>query len=802
MKILRFSSYASFDKSKIDKAGLIVKKSIKSSPIIVFDMPKKAKKLLKNIDKKKLNQQINLTKNFTYLKKEILTIKEDICFAGNDQEIEKTLDKLKSIAQNFEKKGKISTEFSCDFLSFGFMLYAHIFVKTLTKLGINAVVAPFLRMKNTPEFDLSQEGDKLDTAENTTLVFPGGTYLRDSGETGQIEGGGDYMATVLSNLLKSDDVEFWGEFEGVKTSDPLIVRDTTTIKQMNYQEAMELAHFGSKIISDNCLKRAKLQNISLHVRSLNDPLKKGTCITSKIKEDDKAIVGISSIRDIVLFRVQGSGMAGRVGTAQRLFGALAKESISLILISQASSEQSICFAIKSDKKIINKATKSIKDEFRYEFEQGIIENIEITKNLATISVIGENMRHCIGLSGKLFGSLGRNGINVYAIAQGSSEINISVVISKKDIRKALNSVHSEFFSQKKINIFIVGLGLIGSTLLQQISQQKEFLNKKYGFQFTLRGVADVDKMYFGDGLGFDNWKQKLQSGEKTSLEKFVSYISDENFSNAIFVDCTALGQMTKIYLDLLSSSVSVVTPNKKANSSEIDIYEKLHKTAVLNNAKFYYETNVGAGLPIISTLKDLLRSGDKIERIQAVLSGTLSYIFNNFNSKNLFSEIVKKAQLSGFTEPNPKDDLTGEDVARKTLILSREMGKRLNMSDIKRGDIIPQECLEAESSAEFFKKLKKNENYFIQKVSRAEKNNCRLRFLATITETTSEIALQEVGKDSPFYNLRGSDNMVVFTTKRYTKNMPLVIKGPGAGAQVTAGGVFADIIKIANYFIY
>ena len=379
---------------------------------------------------------------------------------------------------------------------------------------------------------------------------------------------------------------------------------------------------------------------------------------------------------------------------------------------------------------------------------------------------------------------------------------MSVVVAKEDVPKAVSSLYSEFFDRKNINLFLVGTGLIGATLLEQIDEQKSFLKENYGLTMTLRGVADVEKMSFAEDLDFSNWQGRLAAGQKSDLMGFVDKIKEINCANSIFIDCTATEMMTPVYQELLSGSVSVVTPNKKANSDEISVYKQIHKTAHDHNAKFYYETNVGAGLPIISTLKDLLRSGDEIVKIQAVLSGTLSYIFNTFSSKSRFVDVVAKAKELGYTEPNPKDDLTGQDVARKALILSREMGRQVNLSDIQAVSILPEECLAQDSAESFMASLEQNDAYFAQMMSDAEGKGKRLRFLATISEQGAKIGLEQVDSTSPFYSLSGSDNMVVFTTKRYTKQMPLVVSGPGAGAAVTAAGVFADIIKIANYLIY
>ncbi len=801
MKVLKICGSV-FESRELLANSLFVVRNQADLAMLVVDVPKKSKSILLALKNSVLAQNPSWRAELEDFCKSVCSLKNQHLEGEKIDCVLLYLQKIKEVYAGLELTG-------CDFagsleklLALSSFVYTKIYALILEKEGLATKI--FLGDDDL----LRQMGDKLtskgnlDAEDAKILLYPSGSVLNEQGKLSVAVGGADYLCCYLAKLLSAQEVEFWTEAKGVPVCDPLLVAGAKHIQAMSYQEAMELSHFGSDLINYQAINLAKKQNDSILIRSLSDLDFAGSKIEKNVGDEQSLITGISHIDDIALFRVYGSGMVGRIGTAKRLFGSLAKANISLVMISQASSEQSICFAIRSDRKNVLAATQAIRKEFYYEFEQGILENIDYDTDLASVSIVGHNMVKRVGLSGKMFGALGKNGVNVRAIAQGSSELNVSVIIAKNDVPKAVASLYSEFFDRKNINLFLVGTGLIGATLLQQIDEQKSFLKKNYGLTLSLRGVADVDKMSFAADINFTNWQSKLNSGQKSDLLGFAKKIKEINCANSIFIDCTATEKMTPIYTELLAGSVSVVTPNKKANSDDLDVYQKIHKTAQDHNAKFYYETNVGAGLPIISTLKDLLRSGDEIVEIQAVLSGTLSYIFNTFSSESRFADVVAKAKELGYTEPNPKDDLTGQDVARKALILSREMGRQINLADIQAVSILPSECLAKESADEFMQSLRENDHYFAEIAKNAEKNGKKLRFLATISDSGAKIGLEEVDSSSPFFSLSGSDNMVVFTTKRYTKQMPLVVSGPGAGADVTAAGVFADIIKIANYLIY
>lgn len=593
-------------------------------------------------------------------------------------------------------------------------------------------------------------------------------------------------------------VEIWTNVDGLMTANPNKVKKALSINKISYTEAMEMSHFGTKIIHPEIIQSAQKKAAKILIKNSENSDFPGTLISEK-SDHNFAIQGISSISDIALLRLQGSGMVGVPGVSKRLFGALSNEKINIILISQASSEHSICFAVEP--KSAEKAKQAIEKEFLEEIKNNKIDPVIIEKNLSIIAIVGENMRHTPGISAKLFSALGKNGINIAAIAQGSSELNISTVISKIDEEKALNAIHDAFFlsGTKTLNLFLAGCGQIGSTLLKQILEQNDFLQKNQSLEIKLIGIANSKKTFFDkNGIDFKNWKEKLESRESGTIEEFIEKMIKLNLPNSIFIDCTGNEKITENYERILKNSISIVTPNKKANSGSYKNYQDLKNTAKKSNVKFLYETNVGAGLPVISTLQDLLYSGDKIIKIEAVLSGTLSYIFNSFTGEKTFSDIVLEAKNKGYTEPDPRDDLNGIDAARKILILAREIGLPLEMKDVEVENLVPEDCRQTTSIEEFFTKLSTHNKEYAEKLSKAQAEQKRLCYIAKIENDEASIKLQTVDKNHPFSSLSGSDNIVSFTTNRYLER-PLVIKGPGAGAEVTAAGVFADVIRIANY---
>ncbi len=613
-------------------------------------------------------------------------------------------------------------------------------------------------------------------------------------------GGSDYTASIIGAALDAEVIEIWTDVDGMMTADPRKVTNAFTIPSISYAEAMELSHFGAKVIYPPSLQPAFAKNITLKVLNTFNTDFEGTYVQKAADKKDYAITGISSIDEIALVNIQGSGMIGVAGISGRLFTALSNNDISVILISQASSEHSICFSI--DPKNAIKASTVLEKEFSQEIALGHIDGISIEKNLSIIAIVGEGMKKSTGVSGKLFSVLGKNGINIVATAQGSSELNISVVISKSDLSKALNSIHGVFFQSetRSLNLFIVGVGLIGGTLLEQIKNQTAYLREEKLLNLNIAGLSNTKKMLLdADGISSESWKERVNDeGVKTSLPAFVQRMIELNLPNSVFVDCTSDKDIVQYYNMLLDASISVVTPNKVANSGSYAEYIALQRTALKRGVKFLYETNVGAGLPIINTIQGLMSSGDKFLKIEAILSGTLSYIFNSFGPGIRFVDVVKEAKAKGFTEPDPRDDLSGADVARKILILAREVGVPLEASDVKITPLLPDNCQSAPTVDAFFNELIISDDYFAKMQQDAEAKGEKLRYIATLENGKAVVELRTVNALHPFYTLSGSDNIVSFTTERY-KDRPLVIKGPGAGAEVTASGVFADIMSISSY---
>jgi len=613
-------------------------------------------------------------------------------------------------------------------------------------------------------------------------------------------GGSDYTAAIVGAAVHADEIEIWTDVDGVMTADPRKVKKAFSLTRMTYEEAMEMSHFGAKVIHPPTIQPALDRKIPLRIRNTFHPEFEGTLITAQSVPDEHPVKGITSIAEIALVSLQGSGLIGVTGIAGRLFSALAKHRVNIILITQASSEHSISFAIKPQD--TERAYQSIAQEFALEMRSHLVEEPLIETGLSVVAVIGANMRNSVGVSGRMFRALGINGINIRAIAQGSSELNISTVIPKTDVGKALNALHEAFFLSDTISLhlFLVGTGLIGATLLEQILRQKDYLLHHQQVEVKLIGIANSRKMLFDpEGIDLSKWRIQMEaSSENTDLSGFVAGMLQLNLPNSIFVDCTANPLPVTYYRQILSANISVVTPNKIANSGSYADYLDYRRLSLKRGGKFRYETNVGAGLPIISTLTDLLKSGDEVLKIEAVLSGSLSFIFNNFTPQTSFSNIVKQAQELGFTEPDPRDDLSGKDMARKVLILSREIGHVLEIEDILIENILPEPCIKAKTVDDFYLALELSNPQFATMQQKANDEGKRLRFIAIIDKEQTSVSLQAVSADNPFYQLSGSDNMIVFTTARYLSR-PLVVKGPGAGAEVTAAGVFAEIISLANY---
>lgn len=621
------------------------------------------------------------------------------------------------------------------------------------------------------------------------------------GETTTLgRGGSDYTASVVAVSLQADVVEIWTDVEGVMTADPRKVEHHYPIPRLSYEEAMELSHFGAKVIFPPTMQPVMKAGIPIRIRNTFKPEEPGTLISSEFEEDDKSpIKGISSIDEVALLTIRGSGMVGVSGIASRIFKALADAGINIIMITQASSEHTVCLAVLPQQ--AERARKALKREFRLELNDQTISEVMLERDLSVIAVVSDKMRHTPGIAGKVFSALGHDGINVIAIAQGSSERNISVVVDRNNEVKALNALHDAFFLSgvKTIHLFLVGVGLIGSKLLELIEKQMQTFYDDYWIDLRLTGVANSKKMLIdGSGIQLNEWQERLdKEGNDTDMEAYAEKIRELNKTNSIFVDCTASAELPRVYSGLLQSSVSVVTPNKKANSGPMSFYRQLQSDAIRHNVAFRYETNVGAGLPIVATFHEQASTGDTVRRVEGVLSGTLSYLFNNFDGSEPFSELVRQAREKGYTEPDPREDLNGHDVARKLLILAREAGYELEFDDIEIENLVPEPAREVDTVDEFFEVLAEHDEVFEKRYREAADKNCKLCYIAHFEPGKARVGLEQLSAEHPFYSLSGSDNIVALHSDHYSET-PMVVKGPGAGANVTASGVIADILRIAN----
>jgi bifunctional aspartokinase / homoserine dehydrogenase 1 len=631
-------------------------------------------------------------------------------------------------------------------------------------------------------------------------VVPGFIAKNIKGEFTTLgRGGSDFTAAIFAAALEVDSLEIWTDVNGFMTADPRVITKAYTIPELTYSEAMELSHFGAKVIYPPTILPVYQKGIPIRVKNTFSPQNPGTLILQGAKTPrERPIKGISSISGISLLTLQGLGMVGVTGISMRLFTALAAVNVNVILISQASSENSISVAI--DENMVELAENSIRREFEKEIISGQVSKVDIEGGLSIVAIVGENMKHTTGVAGKLFSTIGKNGINIIAIAQGASELNISWVVKTSELRKTLNVVHESFFLSENVelNVFLLGVGTVGSNLLQQLQKQQPKLLAEKHLKIKLAGISNSKKMAFlRDGLDMMSYASILQESQmKSGIRDFVREMKNMNIYNSVFVDCTASEEVASFYMEILQSNISVVTANKVAASSSYSNYIALKNVAKEKGVKFLFETNVGAGLPIINTLNDLVNSGDSILKIEAVLSGTLNFIFNTVSAEVPLSQTIRMAKEIGYSEPDPRLDLNGVDVARKILILARESGYPLEMENITINRFMPDELFEG-SLDEFWKNVHKLDVDFELKRQRLETENKKWRFVATYENGAAQIGLQEVDTRHPFYDLEGSNNLVMYTTERYHE-FPMLIKGYGAGASVTAAGVFADLIKVSN----
>lgn len=722
-------------------------------------------------------------------------------------EIDSALRELTDICEGVRLVGELSARTLDRILSFGELVSSRILSEFLASEGVNNRWADSREMIVTDSnfgaaaVDFAKTNERAKqffiTEKSDLYILPGFIACDEKGATTTLgRGGSDYTAAIIAAAVEADILEIWTDVSGMMTADPRFVRGVRQISHITYREAMELSHFGAKVVYPPTIHPVMAKGIPVLVKNTFAPEEHGTLIESETDAGREIIRGITSIDKIAVINLEGSGMVGIPGFSKRLFDVLSRAQINVILITQSSSEHSISVAIEDR---FGEMAKVVVDrEFEHEIAVGKIEPLRVEVGLSILALVGDNMKQHTGVSGRMFSALGQNGVNIHAIAQGSSERNISTIVSHADVRKAVNTLHEEFFSDgsRQVNLFIAGAGTVGSRLLEQLRQQHDFLLNSLRLNVRVIGLANSRKFVVDDeGMDLANWQQILNEEHATS-SAIAEEIISRNLRNSIFVDATANSDIVEIYPRLLERSVSIVACNKVACSSEYEKYARLKELAREYNTNFLFETNVGAGLPIINTLNDLLRSGDRVHRIEAVLSGTLNFVFNNYDGYRSFSSVVRQAQNEGYTEPDPRLDLSGTDVARKILILAREAGYRLEMGDIRNEPFLPESCLEG-TVEDFYAEMERNEGYFQTLLEDARTDGKTLKYIATFDSGHASVGLQSIAPDHNFANLSGKDNAVLFYTDRYSVQ-PLVIKGAGAGADVTAAGVFADIIRAAR----
>lgn len=813
MQVLKFGGSSVANAENINRVVAIVLRAIEKSPVVlvvsalggVTDQLILTGALAAN-GNEDYRQQIRVleTKHLDAVRS-LLPIQEQ---SATLSWVKQQLNELESLCDGIFLLGELSPRIKDRLVSYGELLSSYIISARLQSMQVKQQWVDSRRLITTNDqygnaavnFTKTEAAIRDYFRKNVCQLYvaPGFIAANEQKHTTTLgRGGSDYTGAIYAAALETETLEIWTDVSGMMTADPRLVQHPKHIERISYQEAMELSHFGAKIIYPPTIQPVMKKNIPVWIKNTFDPAAAGTIIEQKVISDNEIIRGISSINSISLLSLEGSGMIGIPGFSKRLFETLAARNINVILITQSSSEHSICVGISESDCAV--AQQSIDQAFAYEIETGKVEPVKVENELSIVALVGEQMKSHPGISGKMFGVLGKNGINVRAIAQGSSEKNISAVLSANDVKKAINVLHEIFFetTYKQLNVFIAGAGNVGGKLIGQIAQQVNYLKEHLRLQIQVVGIANSKKMLLNDaGIDLLNWKEQLLQGEDANIHSFVQVIAERNLRNSVFVDVTANAEVAGVYNELLQKSISVVACNKIACSSSYANYKHLKSLAREYNASFLFETNVGAGLPVIGTLNDLLRSGDKVNKIQAVLSGTLNYVFNYYDGTVPFAQIVRRAQDEGYTEPDPRLDLGGTDVMRKIMILAREAGEKIEMEDITNEYFLPASCFEG-SVADFYAEMEKQEPHFKQLYNAAKEKQCKLKFVAVYDEGKAKVGLQHIPADSDFYHLYGKDNLVLFYTDRYPEQ-PLVIKGAGAGADVTASGVFADIIRVAG----
>ena len=815
MKVLKFGGTSVGSAKNIQKVIEIVKNESLSEnvTVVVSAIGGITDKLLAAADKA-IEKNKNYKDDFESLRLKHVEVIDGL-LSGESHEttldiVLNHLSKLEKILDGIYLINELSPKTTDKLLSFGELLSSLIIYETMKLHDLN------IQLKNSQNLivtdsnftnaavNFGETNENIvtyyDSNDKIITILPGFISKSELGEITTLgRGGSDYTAAIIAAAMNASVLQIWTDVSGMFTSNPKIVKNSKPIKKLSYLEAIELSHFGAKVLYPPTVLPVLSKHIPLLIKNTLAPEDEGTLITHVVENrNPNPIKGISNINSVALLTLQGNGMVGIPGFSKRLFETLAREKINVIIATQASSEHSICIGITDKESTLAKYV--IDKEFENEISLFKIDPLVVETNLSIIAIVGDQMKSHQGISGKMFSTLGRNNINIRAIAQGASERNISAIIAESDVEKALNCLHERFFESetKQINLFISGVGNVGKSLINQIEQQKKYIKSTLNVKLKVIGLSNSKKMVLDKtGINLNDWESVLNNGKKSGPIDFFEATKSLNLRNSIFVDITASDMVASSYALYLKQSIAVVACNKIACSSKIENYLELKQLSHKYNVPFLFETNVGAGLPVIDTLKHLINSGDKINTVHAVLSGSLNYIFNNFNKSTTFHDVVKQAQIEGYTEPDPRIDLSGVDVARKLLILARESGEMIDMNDIENEAFLPEECMTASSVEAFYETLKSKEVHFQKFFTSAESNQCQLKYVSEYKDGVAKVGLKEIPEGHPFYNLEGKDNIVMFYTNRY-KDQPMIIKGAGAGSEVTASGLFADIIRISK----